>query len=149
MRQGQLPLSRGATRTARPLRPYLQWSYSRENRAQSEGLWLDRRRLTREGVELTLGLLRRFRQSGVVVRSHQESWTETSDPRMAELLGSIYAWMAAEESSRRSERVKAGLERRRREGRPGRSSGREKDKTKCRRRGYLARWKRERQPVRG
>jgi len=101
-------------------------------------------RLTREGVEATLALLRRFRQSGVAVWSHQESWTETSDPRMAELLGSIYAWMAAEESRRRSERVKAGLERRRREGKPvGRQVG-AKDKTERRRSGYVARWERER-----
>jgi putative DNA-invertase from lambdoid prophage Rac len=69
-------------------------------------------RLGREGVEATLGLLRQFRERGVMVWSLQEGWTETSDPRMAELLGAIYAWMAAEESRRRSERVKAGLERR-------------------------------------
>ena len=101
-------------------------------------------RLTREGVEATLALLRRFRQCGVAVWSRQESWTETSDPRMAELLGSIYAWMAAEESRRRSERVKAGLERRRREGKPvGRQVG-AKDRTKRRRSGYVARWERER-----
>jgi DNA invertase Pin-like site-specific DNA recombinase len=36
---------------------------------------------------------------------------------MAELLAAIYAWMARAESARRSERVRAGLERRRREGR--------------------------------
>ena len=37
---------------------------------------------------------------------------------MAELLASLYAWMAAEESRRRLERTRAGLERRKREGLP-------------------------------
>jgi putative DNA-invertase from lambdoid prophage Rac len=101
-------------------------------------------RMERGGVEATLGLLRRFRERGVVVWSMKESWTETSDPRMAELLGAIYAWMAAEESRRRSERVKAGLERRRREGKPVGRQLRAKDKTQRRRSGYVARWERTR-----
>jgi DNA invertase Pin-like site-specific DNA recombinase len=100
--------------------------------------------LEREGVEATLRLLRQFRERGVMVWSMKESWTETSDPRMAELLGAIFAWMAAEESRRRSERVKAGLERRRRQGLPvGRQEG-AKDLKPRRRSGYVARWERER-----
>ena len=100
-------------------------------------------RLSREGVEATLGLLRRFREHGAMVWWLRESWAETSDPRMAELLGSLYAWMAAEESRRRSERVRAGLDRRRREGLPvGRQPG-ARDR-KPRRRGGVARWERER-----
>jgi putative DNA-invertase from lambdoid prophage Rac len=47
-------------------------------------------RLSREGVEQTLGLLRRFREHGAAVWSLRESWAETSDPRMAELLGAIF-----------------------------------------------------------
>ena len=43
------------------------------------------------------------------VWSLKEPWTETVDPRMAELLASLYAWMPAEESRRRSERTRAGL----------------------------------------
>jgi putative DNA-invertase from lambdoid prophage Rac len=101
-------------------------------------------RLSREGVEATLTLLRQFRERGVLVWSLQESWTETSDPRMAELLSSLFAWMAAEESRRRSERVRAGLERRVREGKPvGRQPG-ARDRKPRRRSGYLARWERER-----
>jgi putative DNA-invertase from lambdoid prophage Rac len=81
-------------------------------------------RLSREGVEATLALVRRFREHGVLVWSLHETWTETSDQRMAELLGSLFAWMAAEESRRRSERVRAGLERRRAAGLPvGRQQG--------------------------
>jgi putative DNA-invertase from lambdoid prophage Rac len=101
-------------------------------------------RLSREGVEATLALLRRFREHGVVVCSLRESWTETSDSRMAELLGSLFAWMAAEESRRRSERVRAGVERRRAAGLPvGRQPG-AADRKPRKRSGYVARWERER-----
>lgn len=101
-------------------------------------------RLDREGVESTLGLLRRFHEAGAPVWSLREPWTETADPRLAELLGAIYAWMAAEESRRRSERVKAGLARRRAEGKPvGRRTG-SQDRKPRRRSGYYARWERER-----
>jgi hypothetical protein len=51
-------------------------------------------RISREGVEATLGILRKFRQHGVPVISRQEPWTDTADPHLAELLSSIFAWMA-------------------------------------------------------
>jgi putative DNA-invertase from lambdoid prophage Rac len=101
-------------------------------------------RLSREGVEATLGLLRRFHAAGAPVWSLREPWTETADPSMAALLAAIYAWMARAESARRSERVRAGLERRRREGKPvGRQPG-ATDKRPRKRSGYVARWERER-----
>jgi putative DNA-invertase from lambdoid prophage Rac len=101
-------------------------------------------RVSREGVEATLAILRRFASNGTAVWSLKEPWTETADPRMAELLTSLYAWMAAEESRRRSERTRAGLERRKREGLPvGRQPG-ARDKKPRRRSGYVARWERER-----
>lgn len=98
-------------------------------------------RLSREGVEATLALLRQFRERGVMVWSQKESWTETSDPRQAELLTSLYAWMAAEESRRRSERTKAGLARARAAG----AGQRGPDSKPRRKAGYRARWKRERE----
>jgi len=101
-------------------------------------------RLDRQGVESTLGLLRRFHEAGAPVWSLREPWTETADARTAELLGAIYAWMARAESARRSERVKAGLSRRKAEGKPiGRRAG-SKDCKPRRRSGYYARWERER-----
>jgi DNA invertase Pin-like site-specific DNA recombinase len=101
-------------------------------------------RLSREGVAATLGLLRRFHAAGAPVWSLREPWTETADPAMAELLTSIYAWMARAESARRSERVRAGLERRRGEGLPvGRQPG-AADRKPRKRSGYVARWERER-----
>ncbi len=101
-------------------------------------------RVSREGVEATLATLRRFAGHGTAVWSLREPWTEPADPRMAELLAALYAWMAAEESRRRSERTRAGLERRKREGLPvGRQPG-ATDKKPRRRSGYVARWERER-----
>ena len=101
-------------------------------------------RLSREGVEPTLALLRKFRQHGVSVISLQEPWTDTGDPHLAELLSSIFAWMAHAESQRRSERTKAGLARRKAEGKPiGRLQG-AKDRTPRRRSGYVKRWESER-----
>ena len=101
-------------------------------------------RLSREGVEATLGLLRRFHQARAPVWSLREPWTETADAHTAELLGAIYAWMARAESARRSERVKAGLARRKAEGKPiGRHTG-SRDRRPRRRSGYVARWERER-----
>jgi DNA invertase Pin-like site-specific DNA recombinase len=105
-------------------------------------------RLSREGVEATLGLLRRFHAAGAPVWSLREPWTETADPQMAELLGAIYAWMARMESQRRSERVRAGLARRKAAGLPvGRQPG-AADRQPRRRSGYLARWERKRGPDR-
>ena len=101
-------------------------------------------RLDREGVESTLGLLRRFHEARAPVWSLREPWTETADAHTAELLGAIYAWMARAESARRSERVKAGLARRKAEGKPvGRRAG-SQDRRPRRRSGYVARWERER-----
>jgi putative DNA-invertase from lambdoid prophage Rac len=100
-------------------------------------------RLSREGVEATLATLRQFRERGVRVLSLQEPWTD-GPAEMQELLTSVLAWVASQESRRRSERVKAGLERRRRQGKPvGRQPGAQ-DKKPRKRSGYVKRWERER-----
>jgi DNA invertase Pin-like site-specific DNA recombinase len=98
-------------------------------------------RLSREGVEATLALLRQFHERGVAVWSHEESFTETSDPHMRELLASIYGWMAKQESQRRSERIKAAIASRKER---GTWTGRGKDTRKRRTSGYLAREARKR-----
>ncbi len=49
-------------------------------------------RVSREGAEVTLAILRRFAGHGTAVSSLEEPWTETADPKMAELLASLYAW---------------------------------------------------------
>ena len=100
-------------------------------------------RLSREGIEPTLAIMRQFRERGVRVLSLQESWTDVPS-EFQELLAAFFAWVAQQESKRKSERVKAALERRRAEGKPvGRQPG-AKDTKPRRRAGYVARWERER-----
>ena len=101
-------------------------------------------RLSREGIELTLRIMRQFAGRGMAVWSLRESWTETSDPQVRELIAAIMAWVARMESQRRSERVRAGLARRKAAGLPvGRQPG-SKDCRQRKRSGYVARWERER-----
>ena len=57
-------------------------------------------RVSPGGVEATLAILRRFAGHGAAVWSLKEPRTETADPRMAGLLASLYAGMAAEGSRR-------------------------------------------------
>lgn len=105
-------------------------------------------RLSRRGIEDTLAALRRLSEAGCAVWSHQEAWAEDlRDPRMRELFLAIAAWMAEMESARRSERIKAGLARRRREGKPvgGRQPG-AKDRKPRSTEGYSAAWDRRRAP---
>lgn len=101
-------------------------------------------RLSRQGIEAMLSVMRRFREKGVMVLSHQEPWTDGS-PATQELLTSIFAWMAEQESRRKSERVKAALALRRSKGLPvGRQPG-ARDKKPRKRSGYVKRWENERE----
>lgn len=96
-------------------------------------------RLSRGGPEDTLSVIRQLTTSGVTVVSIQEPWVEQSGP-MRELLLSVFGWMAQQESQRRSERTKAGLARRKAEGKLlGRKLG-SKDKKKRKRSGYFRRY---------
>ena len=96
-------------------------------------------RLSREGVAATLEIIGRLAQCKVRVISLQESWTEVEGP-LQELLFSIVAWVAKQESQRRSERTRAGLDRVRSEGkRLGRPPG-STDKKRRKKSGYFRRW---------
>ena len=97
-------------------------------------------RFSREGISNTLGYLKRLERCGVAVKSLQESWLDTRDKGMSELLLPIFSWVAAQERQRIAERVKSGLERARREGKHlGRQRG-AKDKTQRSRSGYHQRY---------
>jgi DNA invertase Pin-like site-specific DNA recombinase len=101
-------------------------------------------RLTRKGAEDTLRLIRKFRERGCLVVSVQESWLNGS-PEVQDVLVAFAGWMAEQESRRRSERIKAGMAKRKAAGLPvGRQPG-ATDKGKRNRSGYVARWERERQ----
>jgi DNA invertase Pin-like site-specific DNA recombinase len=98
-------------------------------------------RLSRRGIEDTLATMRQLYEHGADVWSHQEPWLVTTEPHMRELLVSFMAWIAQQESTRRSERIKAGLARRRAEGKTvgGRKPG-AKDRRKRSTDGYQRAW---------
>jgi putative DNA-invertase from lambdoid prophage Rac len=97
-------------------------------------------RLTREGVASILRLVDTLKRYKVRIVSLQESWTEFPNELMAELFYSITGWVAKFESARRSERIKAGVNKRRAAGKPvGRPPG-AKDKKPRRTTGYHLRF---------
>src|ERR1022692_1993049 len=96
-------------------------------------------RLTREGAEGALRLIRQLRERGCTLVSVQESWLNGS-PEVQDILVAFAGWMAKQESDRRSERVRAGLARRKAEGKPvGRQPG-TADRKPRKRSGYVAAW---------
>jgi DNA invertase Pin-like site-specific DNA recombinase len=100
-------------------------------------------RITREGAEGALRIIRQLRERGCILVSVQESWLNGS-PEVQDVLVAFAGWRAREESNRRSERIRAGLERRKAEGLPvGRQPG-AADRKPRRRSGYVARWEKER-----
>ena len=103
-------------------------------------------RITREGAEGALRVIRQFRERGCTVVSVKESWLNGS-PEVQDILVAFAGWMAEQESKRRSERVKAALAKRKEAGLPvGRQPGAKDDPDKPPRRksGYYARWERQR-----
>jgi len=102
-------------------------------------------RLSRRGAEDMLAYVRRLTETGCALWSLKDPWCEsTSDPMTRELLFGVFATIARFESERRSARIRAGLARRRAEGKPvGRQHG-SGDKKPRKRSGYMARWERER-----
>ena len=100
-------------------------------------------RLTRGGAEDALRLLRKFRERSTQVISIQEPWLNGS-PEVQDVLVAFAGWMAQQESARKSERVRAGLARRKAAGLPvGRQPG-AVDLRPRKRAGYVARWDGER-----
>lgn len=96
-------------------------------------------RLTREGPGIQFQLIDSFHRYGAEVFSLQEPWTEQSGP-FRDLLSMIMAWVAQQESKRRSERIKAANDKKRAKGeRVGRKPG-AKDKKPRKRSGYFNRF---------
>lgn len=99
-------------------------------------------RLSREGISNTLGYLERLKRSGIALKSLQESWLDTRDEGLGQLLLAIFSWVAQQERRRIVERTKAGLERARKQGKTlGRPKGSKDKNSKGRRKsGYINRW---------
>ncbi len=97
-------------------------------------------RFSREGISNTLGYLERLKRNGVALKSLQESWLDTRDNGLGQLLLAIFSWVAQQERQRIVERTKAGLERARRSGkRLGRPQG-SRDHRERRKSGYYLRY---------
>jgi putative DNA-invertase from lambdoid prophage Rac len=100
-------------------------------------------RLSRRGYSDLGGFIEKLNGYGAELWSQQEQWLQTVGP-FGEIVVHMLAWMAEQESRRRSERTKAGLARRReKDGLPvGRQPG-AVDKAKRRRSGYVSAWEGE------
>lgn len=95
-------------------------------------------RLSRRGIRDTIGVLEDFHELGCDVWSHQEDWLTTAGDAW-QLVASTMAWLAQQESKRRSERMKASIATRKAAGKPiGRGSA--PDKKPRNRSGYIATW---------
>lgn len=100
-------------------------------------------RLTREGISNLLGYVNRLKKNNIALKSLQETWADTGDEHLGQLLLAIFAWVANFERRRLIARTRAGLARAKAEGKTlGRRPG-SKDKRPRRRSGYLLRHMRE------
>jgi DNA invertase Pin-like site-specific DNA recombinase len=69
-------------------------------------------RLSREGIMQTLSYINELEKYGVFLKSYQESWLDTADQMIKPLMLSMWAWFASFERERLSQRIKAGIQRR-------------------------------------
>lgn len=67
-------------------------------------------RLSREGISNTLGYLERLKRNGIALKSLQESWLDTRDQGLGQLLLAIFSWVAQQERRRIVQRTKARLD---------------------------------------
>jgi len=73
-------------------------------------------RFSREGILATLSYIKQLKSRGVFLQSMTETWINTKDEGITEMLLAIMSWMAAEERRKISERTKAGMARKKAQG---------------------------------
>lgn len=66
-------------------------------------------RFSREGITSTLSYINQLKKYKTGLKSLQESWLDTSQEGVAEVMLAVMSWVASEERKRISERTKAGL----------------------------------------
>ena len=98
-------------------------------------------RFSREGILNTLSYLKILKQSNVALKSLQESWLDTREEGMSELLIAIFSWVASQERKRLRERIKAGIKKKDKVGMRGR------DKKQRKKSGYYLRWANKKTPA--
>jgi putative DNA-invertase from lambdoid prophage Rac len=102
-------------------------------------------RITREGAEGALRIIRQLRERGCTLLSVKEPWLN-STPEIQDILIAFAGWSAQMESQRRSDRIRAGLARRKAEGKPvgGRKAGAKDRRKREHKTGAAAGWTEER-----
>lgn len=73
-------------------------------------------RFSREGVIPTLSYIKQLKDRGCWLKSLTESWLDTSNDGITEVVLAIMSWVASEERKKISERTKAGIARLRNQG---------------------------------
>lgn len=73
-------------------------------------------RFSREGVLPTLSYIKQLKDRGIWLKSMTESWLDTSQEGITEVVLAIMSWMASEERRKISERTKAGMARKKAQG---------------------------------
>lgn len=103
-------------------------SLARQRRFDLIIVWaLDR--FSREGMTNTLSYIKQLKHNGIGLKSLQEGWLDTSQEGVGELLLAIFSWVAEQEKKRISERTKAGLQKKKADGKIlGRPKGWRKSK---------------------
>lgn len=85
-------------------------------------------RFSREGIISTMSYIKQLKERGLWLKSMTESWLDTSQEGITDIVLAIMAWASAEERKKISERTKAGIARKRalgkwRGGRPKKEKG--------------------------
>ena len=70
-------------------------------------------RFSREGILSTMSYIKQLKERGIWLKSMTESWLDTSQEGITEIVLAIMEWASAEERKKISERTKAGISRRR------------------------------------
>ena len=73
-------------------------------------------RFSREGIMRTMSYINQLKSRGIWLKSMTESWLDTSDIGITEVILALMSWASAEERRKISLRTKAGIERKRAKG---------------------------------
>jgi DNA invertase Pin-like site-specific DNA recombinase len=73
-------------------------------------------RFSREGIIPTMSYIKQLKDRGIWLRSMTESWLDTSQEGITDIVLAIMSWAASEERKKISERTKAGIKRLRAKG---------------------------------
>ena len=73
-------------------------------------------RFSREGIISTMSYIKTLKDRGVWLKSMTESWLDTSQEGITDIVLAIMAWASAEERKKISERTKAGIAQKREKG---------------------------------